>query len=491
MKTTVTIHMNDGSVSEPHNMRDIDLVICENIKNKYNMIDIDNELGDSFHEVIYRSELKVKYAEIFGDALDKYNAKQKRKDRKMTIDDYMQSIINDTRGKRPTKRVNGKRVPDYSKESGKRLSYEVIVGVGNTERARDKDGKVMYDENDHHVRFEYLPRSLQLSIVCRFCEEFQPRNPNFRVVNIDVHGDEAFLNSRGVWEYGIVNTHIEFIPVAEGFKTGLDKQNSMNKALKAMGIKNGEQGIYDQWCKREQKRLEEITYEMYADYCAENPDYYRENGDIHIYHPVTEKRRKGGDEKEIFAREQELAEREANVSADERERDIALIALNQVKVSCEREDAQRKKKLDEQEENNRRVAAKNILDAEKNKLDEERNRQKEFDIELQLAALYDVKNNLNKEFAQRKKKLDEQEENNRLKAERDEERIRQKESEINERVQAHVKAAVEKIIAEAKADGDYQKANNFQKRLDKTMDLTKNIDTDSEKKIDTSRYDKF
>ena len=478
MDTTTTFHMNAGDVSEKHNMRDIDLIMGENIKTNGNLIDIDNELGDSFHQVVYRSNVKDKYAEIFGNALDKYNAKQKRSDRRMTVDDYMNSVANDTRGKRPTKLSNGKRVPDYSKESGKRVSYEVVVGVGNTERAKNEDGKVMYDKNNHHIRPEYLPRSLQRAIVLRYCEEFQSRNPNFIMVNVDIHGDELFINSRGVWEYGIIHSHIEFIPVAEGYKVGLEKQNSINKALNAMGIKNGTCGMYEQWCKREQHRLEEITCEMYADYCEKNPDYYDEKGDIHIYHPVTEKRRNGGSDKEIHAKEQELAEREANVKADE---NLLVAVLNQTAAEFEEECAERKKKLDEQEEKNKR-------DAEKNRLDAERN---EDYIQKQTNMLNATKAEVDKEIARRQKELSEQEENIRQAADKnrlDAENNAKKEHELDELIQAGIKAELEKIIAEAEEAGDYQKANKFRKRMDMANGLTTNIDTDSEKKNDTSRY---
>ena len=89
METTSNVHMNQGSVAELHNWRDIDLILAENKKNKDSFIDIYNEHGDSFHETVYRCNLREKYIELFGKAMEEYNARQSRSDRKMTIDKYM------------------------------------------------------------------------------------------------------------------------------------------------------------------------------------------------------------------------------------------------------------------------------------------------------------------------------------------------------------------------------------------------------------------
>lgn len=265
-----------------------------------------NEHGQSFHEVVYRQDLTEAYQEVFGDAIEEYNAGQKRKDRMKTVASYMDEVQNDNRGKRQTKRVNGKRVIDEQARRGKQLSYEVTVKVGNTERERDEDGRTVYDAVGHHIRPDELPRELQLSILREYVETFETANPNFKVVNADIHGDEGFYNAQGVWEYAEVHPHIEFIPIAEGFKQGLGVQNSMNKALEAMGC-GGVDG-YDKWAKKEQARLAAITLEHYKAYCLTHPDFAREHGELRIYHPVSDKIKKGDMDKEQFVREQELTE---------------------------------------------------------------------------------------------------------------------------------------------------------------------------------------
>ncbi len=386
METTSNVHMNQGNVAELHNWRDIDLVLAENKKNDKSFIDIYNKYGDSFHETVYRCNLRDKYIELFGQAMEEYNAKQSRSDRKMTIDKYMKSVDNDTRGKRQTKKVNGKRVVDESKPVGKRLSYEIITSISNTECAKDTEGKYLYDETDHQIRHEYLPRNFQREVVRRYCETFAERNPNLAVVNINIHGDEMYLNKRGEWEYGVIHSHIEFIPFAEGFKQSLSRQNSMNKALAAMGINykndgNNRKYPYEVLCEKERKYLEELTREMYEEYCKANPDFYKENGPIHFYHPVADKSKLGGDDKETFAAKRIIEEEKADIIAaqkknaekeaylDEREDN-----LNKREADIELSLQSQKIALDEQAEANRKAAEKNKADAEKNRQDAEKNK---------------------------------------------------------------------------------------------------------------------
>ena len=289
MKSTVSVSWNDGKVAREHNHRD------EALCSRESHIDLNNEHGDSFHEVVYRTAtLYDAYASIFGNAIDDYNSKQKRKDRMLTVDSYIQSVEDDTRGNPKTKRINGKRVADKDAHQGKRTSYEITAKVGNT-------------TSENGMRNEKLPRELQLAIMRKYCETFQDNNPNFRVINMDIHGDEGFYNRDGEWVYGGIHPHIEFIPVATGFKQGLSVQNSMNKAMKEMGFEGSD--CYHQWATKEQKRLEEITQQEYRRYCLQHMDFAVKNGfKLEIYHPVAERTRQGGLSKEAYVREQKNQE---------------------------------------------------------------------------------------------------------------------------------------------------------------------------------------
>ena len=335
MKSTTTINWNKGEVSERHNSRDEEL--CKNESH----IDLYNEHGLSFHETLFHKDLREAYIELFSKFIEIYNAGQKRKSRKIDIDSYMQSIIDDTRGKRQTKRVNGKKVVDENSRQGKQLSYEINACVGNTYRQKDENGKTLYDDTNHHIRPEEFPRELQHEILREYSAEFQDRNFYFYVVNINIHGDEGFYNRRGEWEYANIGVHIEFVPFSDGFKQGLFVQNSMNKALAKMGFTSTE--CYSDWAKNEQKILEEITLRKYKEYCLSNPVFHQKHGDLELYHPVQDKTREGGKTKEQLAHEQELDESISEVETMKKNLQVELESnqkkneeLNQLKSETEK-----------------------------------------------------------------------------------------------------------------------------------------------------------
>ena len=300
MQTTTSVHWNKGTIARAHNERDRDL--CKHESH----IDIDNEHGSSSHEVWMRTDLTDAYEDIFGDAIASYNDKQKRADRQLSVESYMQSIVDDTRGKRQTKKENGKAVVDEDARRGKQLSYEFTIKVGNTERKKDANGRVMYDNSGHHIRTQELPKEVTRKAQKRYVETFQDANPNLKLINADYHADEGFYNRNGVWEYSTDHTHIEVVPVASGFKRGLEVQNSMNKAMAQMGFDTPD--CYVLWSKKEQERLEKIVQEEYEKYCEAHPNYAKAHGSLEIVHPVNERAKQGGANKEQFAMEQELDE---------------------------------------------------------------------------------------------------------------------------------------------------------------------------------------
>lgn len=125
------------------------------------------------------------YQEIFGDAVEQYNAKQKRNDRK--IKDYYSKVLKD-------KKLEPQR--------------EFIVQIGDKE---DYEKKEDWDTANE--------------ILENYVEKFEERNPNLKIYNAVIHNDES-----------TPHLHLNVIPVAEGYKRGLHKQPSFDKALKQQGI---------------------------------------------------------------------------------------------------------------------------------------------------------------------------------------------------------------------------------------------------------------
>ena len=130
--------------------------------------------------------LEEAYHTLFDRALQRYNDKQKRADRK--IDNYLEHI------------QKGKQEKPF---------YEIIVQVGN----RDDMGVDSPNER------------LAKRILEDYLRRFEERNPNLFVFNAVLHMDEA-----------TPHLHIDFIPYTTRSTRGLDTRVSMKKALEEQGF---------------------------------------------------------------------------------------------------------------------------------------------------------------------------------------------------------------------------------------------------------------
>lgn len=179
------------------------------------------------NENIYfvQRDIRDVYQEVFGEAVEAYNAKQSRKDRK--IEDYYEKI---------------------RKDSKTHEQRELIVAIGE-----GKDGE------------EY--RSLKKSALVQYAEEFQERNPNLAVYNMVLHDDEANPH-----------LHINYVPNFES-KRGLARRVGMDKALQQQGIEGKGTELIKHWRERETARIEELAK-------AHIPDFERANVGSHKYMKV-------------------------------------------------------------------------------------------------------------------------------------------------------------------------------------------------------------
>lgn len=123
------------------------------------------------------------YHRIFDDAVSEYNAKQKRKDRQ--IKDYRTHILNS--------------------KNGEKEFYEDVLQWGKQE-----------DFIEHPEWREIAKQSL-----IEYIEGFEDRNPGLELIGAYIHMDEASPHM-----------HFDYIPVAEGYKTGVQKRNSLDRAMR-------------------------------------------------------------------------------------------------------------------------------------------------------------------------------------------------------------------------------------------------------------------
>lgn len=195
MRRTISGMVGKGSLT--HNNRNF---IAENIDRA--------RTGDNI--TYCHEDLKQVYQELFGAALERYNDKQKRSDRK--INDYYEHIR------------TGKQ---------EKLFHEVIFQIGNV-----KDTAVGTDE----------AKQAQ-AVLDEFMKGFGERNPQLRVFSAHLHMDEA-----------TPHLHIDFVPFTTGSKRGLDTRVSMKKALAAQGFEGGTRGATElnQWINAEKEVLAQV-----------------------------------------------------------------------------------------------------------------------------------------------------------------------------------------------------------------------------------------
>ena len=195
MERTISGMMGKGSVN--HNTR------------AFSAKNVDKERSRDNVEFCH-SDIKEVYHTLFDEALERYNAKQKRSDRK--IDDYYEKI---RRGKQ------------------EKLFYEVIFQIGN------KD-----DMNVHSNEGQ-----LAKEILSKFMEQFQKRNPNLFVFSSHLHMDEQ-----------TPHIHIDFVPFIRNSKRGLDTRVSLKGALSEQGFKGGTRGMteWNEWIEAEKQELSKV-----------------------------------------------------------------------------------------------------------------------------------------------------------------------------------------------------------------------------------------
>lgn len=179
----------------------------------------------SWNRVYMQESLEQAYEKCFGQALMDYNATQKRKDRRK--ENYLKEIEN-----------SGNKEKTF---------YENIVQIGKKEDTPvvDTDGNLTEEAK------------VAIEILEQYAKTFQERNPNLYLFNCVMHLDEA-----------TPHLHIDYIPVAHGYKTGMETRNSLTKALQQMGFAKAVSKKENEtvaWQQRERAFLTELCQEKGID----------------------------------------------------------------------------------------------------------------------------------------------------------------------------------------------------------------------------------
>ncbi|EPF02389.1 MULTISPECIES: plasmid recombination protein [Bacillus] len=172
-----------------------------------------------------QKDIRSVYKDVFQEAVDKYNEKQKRNDRK--IDDYYDKIHKD----------------DKTHEQ-----RELVVAIG--------EGK---DDPKY--------RGAKKEALKRYAEAFQERNPNLAVYNMVLHDDEANPH-----------LHINYVPNFESSR-GLTRRVGMDRALQQQGVEGKGRKLIAYWREAETAYIEQLAKEHI-------PNFERANVGSHKYMKV-------------------------------------------------------------------------------------------------------------------------------------------------------------------------------------------------------------
>lgn len=172
-----------------------------------------------------QKDIRSVYKDVFQEAVDKYNEKQKRNDRK--IENYYDKIHKD----------------DKTHEQ-----RELVVAIG--------EGK---DDPKY--------REAKKEALKRYAEAFQERNPNLAVYNMVLHDDEANPH-----------LHINYVPNFESSR-GLTRRVGMDRALQQQGVEGTGRKLIAHWRELETAYIEQLAKEHI-------PNFERANVGSHKYMKV-------------------------------------------------------------------------------------------------------------------------------------------------------------------------------------------------------------
>ena len=195
MERTISFMTGEGSIG--HNTRQFIAPNVDATRTQKNIILINEDIKQVYHK-------------LFDKALEEYNNKQTRKDRK--IKSYYEKI---------------------ARSKQEKLFYEVVVQIGN----RDDTGVYSYMADE------------AAEILKEYVDDFIKNNPQLYVFGAYIHMDEE-----------TPHLHLDFVPWSSGNKRGLETKNSLKGALASRGfVGEGKANTeWQQWCEAEKESIAKI-----------------------------------------------------------------------------------------------------------------------------------------------------------------------------------------------------------------------------------------
>lgn len=283
MERTISFMNGKGSIG--HNTRSFiaDNVDASRTKNNITLI----------HE-----DIKQVYHKLFDNALDEYNAKQKRKDRQ--IKSYYEKI---------------------SRSKQEKLFYEVIVQIGN----KDDTG------------VGSSAAEVATWVLKDYVKMFQLRNPQLYVIGAYIHLDEE-----------TPHLHLNFVPWVSGCKRGLETKTSLKAALATRGFASEGKGNteWKQWAEAEKDDIALIMRRYGIDWKKKN---------AHNQHLSVLDYKKRERVKEVDALEEELEGAQVVLELKEERIESLEKEIEDKHVSIRKEQSEAQKMLDDTKAETRKL----------------------------------------------------------------------------------------------------------------------------------------
>ena len=283
MERTISFMNGKGSIG--HNTRSFiaDNVDASRTKNNITLI----------HE-----DIKQVYHKLFDNALDEYNAKQKRKDRQ--IKSYYEKIF---------------------RSKQEKLFYEVIVQIGN----KDDTG------------VGSSAAEVATWVLKDYVKMFQLRNPQLYVIGAYIHLDEE-----------TPHLHLNFVPWVSGCKRGLETKTSLKAALATRGFASEGKGNteWKQWAEAEKDDIALIMRRYGIDWKKKN---------THIQHLSVLDYKKQERVKEVAALEEELEGAQVVLELKEERIEALEKEIEDKHVSIRKEQSEAQKMLDDTKAETRKL----------------------------------------------------------------------------------------------------------------------------------------
>ena len=263
MAYTISTH-NGSAVSRQHNLRNPKVVDKQEHIRK-----------DGIHETWLDVDPRKAYRELFGAAQEAYNQKQLDAGRPgRCIKSYYDAV---------------------KKDAKKHPVYEMIVSIGNKQNPP--------------------PPEVAKEIMREFVDSWPVHNSSLKMIGAYYHADEQ----------GIGHVHIDYVPVAHGYRNGMEVQNGLVKALNEIGFET-----------RSSRETAQMEWEAFQNYRLEQLCRDR---DLEIEHPLIEGRKHLDTER--YKAEASLKETHERLDSTEERLCITEERLQSTKKSLEEVEAAR------------------------------------------------------------------------------------------------------------------------------------------------------